>query len=149
MRKFTPSLAAAAVGTAALFVGTVAPAQAAPAWNKTVKCEQRDADNRKIPTRQGNAELGWMHFSGKHNIKKCSVVNKALKNHPVGKDGSSFTYEGQVISSSGRVKVVVIVQYSRKTTDSRYDAGAGQKIGVITAYCEGTNKNKCPPWVND
>ncbi|MBO8183923.1 hypothetical protein JW592_00240 [Streptomyces sp. DW4-2] len=95
----------------------------------------------------GNSELGWKHFSAKHNIKKCAIVNTALKNHPVSKDGSSFTYEGHVFGADGRIKVIAKVQYSRRTTDGRYDAGAGQKIGVITAYCVGMNR--CPSWINE
>ncbi|MFF8646551.1 hypothetical protein ACF062_38035, partial [Streptomyces sp. NPDC015345] len=83
MKKATLSLAVATVGATALFVGTATPAQAAPAWNKSVQCERQDAERRDIPTRVGNSELGWKHFSGSHNIKKCSVVNTALKNHPV------------------------------------------------------------------
>jgi hypothetical protein len=31
------------------------------------------------------------------------------------------------------VQAIVIVQYARKTADGDYDAGVGQKIGVITA----------------
>ncbi|MET9496890.1 hypothetical protein [Streptomyces sp. NPDC006552] len=27
------------------------------------------------PARIGNGELGRNHFSGKHNIKKCAIVN--------------------------------------------------------------------------
>ncbi|MFF8646608.1 hypothetical protein ACF062_38345, partial [Streptomyces sp. NPDC015345] len=93
-----------------------------------------------------NSELGWKHFSGSHNIKKCSVVNTALKNHPVSRAGSRLTYEGFVVGEEGHIKVIAIVQYARKTSDGRYDAGRGEKIGVITAYCEGVNK--CPAWVN-
>ncbi|MFE1273369.1 hypothetical protein [Streptomyces sp. NPDC058758] len=33
------------------------------------------------------------------------------------------------------MRFTVVVQYTRKTTDGEYDAGQGQKIGVITAYC--------------
>ncbi|OOV24896.1 hypothetical protein SM007_28480 [Streptomyces avermitilis] len=94
----------------------------------------------------GNSELGWKHFSGKHNIKKCNVVNTALKNHPVSRAGARLTYEGFVVGEEGNIKVIAIVQYARKTSDGRYDAGKGEKIGVITAYCEGMNK--CPAWVN-
>lgn len=44
------------------------------------------------------------------------------------------------------MQVIVIVQYARKTADGHYDAGRGQKIGVITAYCKGMNR--CPDWLN-
>ncbi|MFD9812523.1 hypothetical protein [Streptomyces sp. NPDC059080] len=42
----------------------------------------------------------------------------------------------------------MIVQYARKTSDGTYDAGKGEKIGVITAYCKNQPRNKCPNWVN-
>ncbi len=43
--------------------------------------------------------------------------------------------------------IIVVARYARKTSDRRYDASVGQKIGVITAYCKGMNK--CPNWVNE
>lgn len=58
-------------------------------------------------------------------------------------------YDGVVIETGPRprqVKFTVVVQYTRKTTDGRYDAGRGQKIGVITAYCHNQPGNKCPAW---
>ncbi|MEU1375952.1 hypothetical protein ABZ442_20160 [Streptomyces triculaminicus] len=149
MKKAALSFTVATIGATALFIGTATPVQAAPAWDKSVKCEQQDAEGYNIPTRVGNSELGWRHFSGNHNIKQCKVVNIALKNYPVGRDGSRRTYEGFVIGKEGHIKVTVIVQYARKTSDGRYDAGRGQRIGVITAYCEGgDSRNKCPAWVN-
>lgn len=57
---------------------TLREASAAPHWNKSVTCEETDPEGRVIPTRYGNADLGWNHFSGKHNIKKCRVVDAAL-----------------------------------------------------------------------
>ncbi len=44
------------------------------------------------------------------------------------------------------VKFWVIVQYSRKTKDQRYDAGRGQSIGVVNAFCKNQPGNKCPAW---
>lgn len=58
-------------------------------------------------------------------------------------------YDGVVIETGPRprqVKFTVVVQYTRKTTDGRYDAGRGQKIGVITAYCHNQSGNKRPAW---
>jgi hypothetical protein len=43
--------------------------------------------------------------------------------------------------------VIVKARYARKTADKRYDAGPGNVIGVITAYCNGMQK--CPDWVNE
>ncbi|MFF8787030.1 hypothetical protein [Streptomyces sp. NPDC015125] len=28
-----------------------------------------------MPTLVGNAELGWNHFTGRHNIRKCDLVH--------------------------------------------------------------------------
>ncbi|GAA1424872.1 hypothetical protein GCM10009601_30500 [Streptomyces thermospinosisporus] len=42
----------------------------------------------------------------------------------------------------------MIVQYTRKTKDGRYDAVKGQKIGVINAFCRNQPHNKCPGWMN-
>ncbi|MGW1412714.1 hypothetical protein [Streptomyces sp. NPDC002403] len=71
-------MAAAAVG-AVLVAGPVADASAAQRhWNKKTRCEQTDPEGRVIPTRYGNGDLGWNHFSGKHNIRKCRIVDAAL-----------------------------------------------------------------------
>ncbi|MEU4878554.1 hypothetical protein [Streptomyces sp. NPDC021608] len=85
---------------------------------------------------QGYSELGWHHFTGRHNIKKCSTLDKALRDH-VDRDDhhGHLRYDGFVIETGPRprqVKFTVIVQNTRKTTDGHYDAGPGQKIGVIT-----------------
>ncbi|MEW2303915.1 hypothetical protein AB0958_28785 [Streptomyces sp. NPDC006655] len=44
------------------------------------------------------------------------------------------------------MKIIVKAQVTRRTQDNRYDAGSGQMIGVITAYCKGMRK--CPDWMN-
>lgn len=56
-------------------------------------------------------------------------------------------YWAYAFNDTSRVKIIVIVRYARETKDGEYDAGKGQKIGVITAYCKG--RNKCPDWVNE
>ncbi|WP_228978529.1 hypothetical protein [Streptomyces sp. DH12] len=146
MKKIA-TLAGAAVGIASLLVGLATPAHADPYWNKSKKCEQKDWDGRVVPTRFGNGELGWNHFSGKHNIKKCKVVNGPLNGKPDKVSGARLEYWGYAINGGRQVKIVVVVQYAQRTADRRYNAGTGQKIGVITAYCQGMNK--CPNWVNE
>jgi len=142
MRK-TAALAA----TIAVLGLTAHPADAAPFWNKSVKCTQTDPDGRTVPTRVGNHELGWNHFSGKHNIKKCGIVNAAIAGKVDKKNGARLEYWGIAVNGGRQVKIIVIAQYAQKTADARYDAGRGQKIGVITAYCKGMNK--CPNWINE
>lgn len=116
-------------------------------WNKGVKCEQTDMEERKIPTRYGNGDLGWNHFSGKHNIKSCRVIDAALSGRVDVKHGGRLEYFGIALDNGDKqIGIVVIAQYSRRTPDGEYDAGKGNKIGVITAYCKGVTK--CPNWVN-
>ncbi|MEU0069919.1 hypothetical protein ABZ027_10325 [Streptomyces sp. NPDC006332] len=123
-------------------------------WAFPVRARQcRHADHgRKIVTRNGNSELGWNHFTHRHNIKKCAILNAALKDKVDRNDGHGrLEYDGVAIrtgSSPAQVKFVVIVQYTRKTKDGRYDAGRGQKIGVVNAFCRNQPNNKCPAWMN-
>ncbi|MFE3826647.1 hypothetical protein [Streptomyces sp. NPDC059092] len=144
--KMISMVAAAAVG-ACLVVAPVTEASAERNWNKKVKCEQADPEGRVIPTRYGNGDLGWNHFSGKHNIKKCRVVDAALAGRVDKKSGGRLEYYGVARKQTKLVNIVVIVQYARRTADGEYDAGRGKKIGVITAYCKGMTK--CPNWVNE
>lgn len=147
MKKITALMSPVAVATM-LLVGFAAPAHAGPYWNKRVKCEATDPDGRRIPTRVGNGELGWDHSSGKHNIKKCALVNIPPEGNVDKVDGANIQYWGYASNRAyGRVKLVVKARYARKTADGRYDAGQGKVIGVITAYCNGMQK--CPNWVNE
>lgn len=145
MKLITIATAAAAV--LPLLISTPAAPASTPWWNKTAKCKETDADGRVIPTRYGNGELGWNHFSGKHNIKHCDVINPALSGKVDRRQGGRLEYDGYAIKNGKQVAIVVIVQYTRRTADGRYDAGKGHKIGVITAYCKGMNK--CPNWINE
>ncbi|WP_231632947.1 hypothetical protein, partial [Streptomyces clavuligerus] len=116
-------------------------------WEKRVKCRETDPDGRAIPARYGNHLLGWRHFSGKHNIRTCKIVDAALSGNVDKREDARLEYWAYAVHPGAkRVKIIVVVQYSRKTKDGEYDAGRGQKIGVITAYCKGMNK--CPNWMN-
>ncbi|GEC09648.1 hypothetical protein SSP24_73030 [Streptomyces spinoverrucosus] len=157
MRKII-ALATAALSTAVLLSGTSTTAQALPRpaqpdpFDKRVHCQSTDDDGRKIVTRFGNSEFGWNHFTHRHNIRKCSILHAALKDKVDRNDGHGrLEYDGVAIRTGGRpaqVKFTVIVQYTRKTKDGRYDAGRGQKIGVINAFCRNQPHNKCPAWMN-
>ncbi|WP_331754235.1 hypothetical protein OHA19_40635 (plasmid) [Streptomyces sp. NBC_00012] len=145
--KLISVMAAAAVG-AVLVAGPVPDASAAQRyWNKKTKCEETDPEGRVIPTRYGNGDLGWNHFSGKHNTRKCRVVDAALAGKVDAKSGGRLEYYGVARNGARFVEVVVIVQYARRTADGEYDAGKGKKIGVVTAYCKGVTK--CPAWINE
>ncbi|MEV5803274.1 hypothetical protein [Streptomyces collinus] len=120
-------------------------------WDKRIKCQAKDPTGRKIVTRFGNSEFGWQHFTGRHNIKKCSTIAAAVNEHPQKNDGHGRLEYGGVEFETGvprprMVKFWVIVQYSRKTKDQLYDAGRGQTIGVINAFCKNQPGNKCPAW---
>ncbi|MEE1741177.1 matrixin family metalloprotease [Streptomyces sp. BE147] len=54
-------------------------------WNSKVRCEEADPDGRVVPTRYGNGDLGWNHFSGRHNIRKYRIIDAAL----AGKTGTA------------------------------------------------------------
>ena len=129
----------------------ISPASAAhqELWDTGEKCVQKDWDGRRIPTRIGNAELGWRHLSGPHNIRTCKLINAALNGKPDkwSDDHRNLEYWGAAIHNGRQVNFVVKVRYAKKTDDNRYTApGAKGKIGVITAYCRGANR--CPSWVN-
>ncbi|MEU5902279.1 hypothetical protein [Streptomyces venezuelae] len=147
MKKIV-TLATASLAASALLAGLATPVHAAPDWNKRIRCKQKDWEGRVIPTRYGNSEFGWNHFTHRHNIKKCAVVEGPLNGKPDGRNGARLEYHGVAINGTRQVKIVVIVQWARKTKDDRYDAGRGQKIGVINAFCKNQNHNKCPNWVN-
>lgn len=130
----------------AVFLAPTAPALAAPYFNKTVRCKATDPEGRVIPTRIGNSILGWNHFSGRHNLRNCKVVNAAIRGRVDRKENGRLEYWGVARRGHQFVDFVVVVQYTRKTKDQVYDAGKGQKIGVITAYCK--RMSKCPDWMN-
>lgn len=119
-----------------------------PYWNKTKKCQQKDWDGRNVPARIGNSELGWAHFSSNHNIRTCRIVNAPLNGEADTNDGKGgLEYWGYAFDGTHpQVKIIVKAQVTRRTQDKRYDAGSGQMIGVITAYCKGMRK--CPNWMN-
>ncbi|MFE2631623.1 hypothetical protein ACFXDP_27405 [Streptomyces sp. NPDC059374] len=109
-----------------------------------------DADGRHIPTRQGNREFGWVHFSGPHNIKSSKVIKTALSEHPEKKQGHRLEYGAVLHNGLGLIlaRVRVIVQYHWETKDHKYKlADHSEKIGVITAFCQGTNR--CPNALNE
>lgn len=141
---------AAAVALAALsFAAVPSAADSREPWNTHEKCVQTDWDGRRIPTRTGNSELGWIHFSRPHNITSCTLVNAALDGKPDKKSDHqrNLEYWGSAIHNGRQVDFVVKVRYAKETDDSRYTApGRKGKIGVITAYCRGVQR--CPSWVN-
>ncbi|PVE11797.1 hypothetical protein [Streptomyces scopuliridis] len=153
MKKIT-ALAATGLFTATLLSGSVHTAQAAPGpdWNKTAHCKATDPEGRHIVTRVGNAHLGWNHFTHRHNIRVCKIIDAAVKGKVDRNDHHGrLEYDGVAVKTGNRpqtVHFVVIVQYSRYTKDKKYDAGRGQKIGVVNAFCRNQPHNKCPAWMN-
>jgi hypothetical protein len=113
-------------------------------------CVAHDKDGRYIPTRQGNRSFGWVHFSGPHNIHSEKVIKAAVNEHP--ERGSTKTrkvYGAVLYDTLGIIlaKVKVIAQYHWETSDHKYKlADTDDKIGVITAFCQGVNK--CPDALN-
>jgi hypothetical protein len=147
MNKIATYIAPAAAALM-LLASSAAPAQAAPYYNLKIKCQANDREGRVIPTRIGNADLGWNHFSGKHNIRKCDLLNIPIGGNVDKVDGHNLQYWGWASNRAyGRVKIIVKARYARKTDDNVYDSEKGNVIGVITAYCQGFAK--CPKWVNE
>lgn len=158
--KKLAALAAATLTTATLLSGA-APAQARPlpadphppTWSKQVHCTATDPDGRHIVTRLGNSIFGWYHFNIRHNIHKCSTLAAAIHGN-VDRDDhhGRLEYDGVAFETGvprpRLAKFTVIVQYTRKTKDGKYDAGRGQKIGVINAFCHNQRNNKCPAWMH-
>lgn len=110
----------------------------------------RTPTGRHIPTRQGNREFGWVHFSGPHNIKSPKVIKTALSEHPEKKQGHRLEYGAVLHNGLGLIlaRVRVIVQYHWETKGHKYKlADHSEKIGVITAFCQGVNK--CPNALNE
>ncbi|MFF4580521.1 hypothetical protein ACFY15_19340 [Streptomyces sp. NPDC001373] len=101
---------------------------------------QTDWDSRRVPTRTGNSELGWQHFSRSHGITSCRLINAALKGKPdkLSDQQRNLEYWGSAIKNGRQADFVVKVRYAKTTDDGRYEApGAKGKAGFITAYCRG------------
>ncbi|MFD9403930.1 hypothetical protein ACFWA4_34520 [Streptomyces sp. NPDC060011] len=154
MKKIT-ALVVTASTTAALLSGAAPFAQARPGpvvphpWDKRVHCTATDPDGRHIVTRFGTSGFGWNHFTHRHNIRHCSNLAAAIHGNVDRNDHHGrLEYDGIALETGRQVKFTVIVQYTRKTKDRLYDAGRGQKIGVINACCHNQRNNKCPAWMN-
>ncbi|GAA0968319.1 hypothetical protein GCM10009550_73510 [Actinocorallia libanotica] len=137
---------ATTIVAAAAFLAPAAPTLAAPYFNKSVKCQETDPEGRVIPTRVGNSALGRNHFSSKHNIRTCKIISAAVRDKVDKKEGGRLEHWGVAYKGRQIVDFVVIAQYTRKTADRQYDAGEGQVIGVVTAYCR--RMTECPDWMN-
>lgn len=148
MKRITKASLVTLSAAVVAFTQTGAAHADTPNWNKTKKCQQKDWDGRNVPTRIGNGELGWVHFSSNHNIRTCRIVNAPLNGKADKNDGKGgLEYWGYAFDGKHpQVKIIVKAQVTRRTQDKRYDAGSGQMIGVITAYCKGMRK--CPNWMN-
>jgi hypothetical protein len=81
-------------------------------------------DGHRIPTRTGNSELGWIHFSRPHNITSCRLINAALDGKPDKKSDQqrNLEYRGSALHRGRQVDFVVKVRYAKKTDDGRCTA---------------------------
>ncbi|MCX5394044.1 hypothetical protein [Streptomyces sp. NBC_00094] len=134
-------------------------ASAAPGW-ATVKFNSTDRRGKVVPTRVGNNELGWKHFSSPHNITNPDVVKKIIggtSNPTTSRDKPHrLVYDGALVAKGGLLdpprkiaNIRIIVQYHWQTADNRYSlSDRNAKIGVITAYCRSVPRNRCPDKVN-
>lgn len=128
-------------------------------WS-ALKFTAKDKKSRTIPTRTGNGELGWKHFTNKHNITKPQVIKNIVQNTTSpGKDKNRphrLVYDGVLAAKPGPLdpprklaSIRIIVQHHWQTDDEKYKlANHHDKIGVITAYCRNVPRNRCPDKVN-
>jgi hypothetical protein len=154
MKKITFAAFACFTSSALLSGVPLSAAQAhAVDWNNRARCTPTDPEGRRIVTRYGNAKLGWQHFTHRHNIRVCKIIDGAIRGRVDRSDNQGRKeYDGVAIRKGNRpqqVRFTVIVQYTRFTKDRVYDAGPGQTIGVVNAFCHNQPNNKCPAWMNE
>ncbi len=118
-------------------------------WS-TILWDESDLRGVSTPVRIGNeADLGWEHYAGRHNLTSRTPIHAAFQTHKPDKDlGARQEYISYAVDPRGKIHITirVIVQAATRTDDRRYTTGDGKNIGVITAYCEGYDR--CPDWVN-
>ncbi|KDR60931.1 hypothetical protein ACH4MU_29980 [Streptomyces albidoflavus] len=148
-------VAGAALALLAPASASATPSAAAEGVNWRIKCQAKDPKGRLIVVRYGNSKFGWNHFSGKHNIRNCGVINAATRDKADKVEGARLEYWAYALRNNDpntRVRIVVVVQYARQTNGKPppiLTAPRGETIGVITAYCKNQKNNKCPNWVNE
>ncbi|NEC10209.1 hypothetical protein [Streptomyces sp. SID7909] len=122
-----------------------------------MKFKTKDRGGKIIPTRAGNSALGWIHFSKKHNITNSNVIKKIISgtSKPDREKGRPhrLVYNGALVTRDGLgfpkklASIRIVAEYNWQTEDGRYRLPSkSDKIGVITAFCVGTNR--CPDKVN-
>lgn len=143
----------AGVGIAPRSAGTVEVAwpvrEKQSDWS-AILWDESDLRGVSTPVRIGNeADLGWEHYAGRHNLTSRTPIHAAFQTHKPDKDlGARQEYISYAVDPKGRIHITirVIVQAATRTDDRRYATSDGKNIGVITAYCEGYDR--CPDWVN-
>ncbi len=114
-----------------------------------IKWDERDLRGVSTPVREGDNFLGYAHYAFEHNLTSRVPIHAAFQTHRPDKEfGARAEYTSLAVDNRGgvRLTVRVIVQAASATDDRVYKVTDGKNIGVITAYCEGTNS--CPGWVN-
>jgi hypothetical protein len=126
------------------------PPGGSTSWNYII-WDEHDLRGTSTPVRYGNNDLGYVHYSGPHNLYSYNAIHAAFQTHnPDKASGAHLEYISLAVDpSNGSIHLVVrvIVQAASRTDDGRYQVSDGRNIGVITAYCEGGNV--CPAWVNN
>lgn len=120
------------------------------AWY-SISFADNDNAGRDLPTRHGNNDLGYVHYSGPHNLIAIGPVRAAYRNNwpdSGASYGSHFEYQSYLTDSWGNiyVRIRVVNEQNSVSGDGRYHTPDGRPLGTITAYCEGVNR--CPDEVN-
>lgn len=110
-----------------------------------------DQQGRDWPTRSGNDQLGWAHFSGPspngHNLYSEGIIIETYQGNPDVQEGSHFEFPGVVTDGNNvYVHIRVVAEENDITADSVWLTPDGRPVGTITAFCEGYDD--CPDWVN-
>ncbi|MBM0274968.1 hypothetical protein [Micromonospora tarensis] len=111
---------------------------------------QTDGRGTYVPTRFGDANLGYSHYASRHNLTTMAPF-RVIPNttRPIVDQGSHIEYQALLTDLSNgsiKIRVRIVTQAASRTDDGRYVTPDGRNVGTITAYCEGVTK--CPSWVN-
>lgn len=118
-------------------------------WHSTLWADT-DKRGTYVPTRFGNSDLGYSHYSVRHNLRTSSpfrVIRNTSK--PIVDQGAHLEYQALLTNMSNgsiKIKIRIVVQAANRTDNGKWRTPDGKNIGTITAYCEGVTK--CPDWVN-
>jgi hypothetical protein len=108
----------------------------------------RDLAGRTLPTRHGDNNLGYLHYSQPHNVITERPTRTAYQdNSPNVILGTHLEYLASVTNGASiQITFRAVQEQSNMTSDRVYRTPDGTPIGTITAYCDGMQR--CPDFIN-